>query len=381
MEKEKSISRFDSNNSVGSVDKEKGIIYGISIITVGEAAKHGVFVDETMVNQVVEKGKAKEPLGLKSRFDHPGACSRAIGTFTGRFHNFRRDGLQARADLFLAESSAISPDGNLREYILELAEEDPDAFATSIVFTNAEPFIPDQETMGQDGLPAKDDPYWYPHSRVDSLYHCDIVDEGAANKGLFGRPDYWAEQAEKWSNEHPGVIGKIIANYYESKQKKEDEKMAEKDIKEIEQELSSVVADRDMKIEELDASVKTIETLTAETEVKITEALAKGSADVFASIKDRVELFKNVDFVLDTIEMSIEDAKTKFIETKKDESDKREYSKVEGGDGGNDDAETFENKVADKIEFGLSKKDAIRKCASEFSELHQEYIKRINESR
>lgn len=376
MEKSKNISRFDSANSVGSVDREKGIIYGVSIITVGEASGHGVFVDETMVEQVIKKGNEKEPLGLKSRFDHPSACSRAVGTFTGRFHNFRRDGLQARADLFLAESSSISPDGDLREYILGLAEEDPDAFATSIVFTNAEAFIPDAEKVGAEGMPPSEDPYWLPHARVESLYHCDIVDEGAANKGLFGRPDYWAEQAEKWSNEHPGVIGKIIANYYEGKQKKEDEKMADRDIKEVEQELSSVVADRDLKVKELSDSVKAIESLKAETEIKISEALAKGSADVFASIKERIELFKNVDFVLETVELSIEDAKTKFIEAQKVESDKKDYSKVEGGDGEAGEGETFETKVGEKVKSGMSKKDAIRASVSEFPELHKTYIQK-----
>jgi len=208
---DKDLLRFATKSPrVGDIDREKGIIYGVSIITIGEAKGHGQYIDETMLVQVLEAGKHAEPIGLKSRFDHPGACSRAIGTFTGRFHDFRRDEDQDRADLHLADAAASSPEGDLRTYILDLAAEDPDAFATSIVFRPDESMRPDSANKGKDGFPPEDDPYWLPHVRLAALHHCDIVDEGAANDGLFGRPDYFAEQAEKWMEEHPDLVGKTL---------------------------------------------------------------------------------------------------------------------------------------------------------------------------
>jgi uncharacterized coiled-coil protein SlyX len=126
-----------------------------------------------------------------------------MGTVVGRFKNFRRDGLQARADLYLLASAADSPAGDYRTYILNLAEEDPNAFATSIVFRSGE-----AEEFSPNDYPHLDenDPFFYPHARIKSLTHCDVVDEGAANDGLFGRPDYLAEQAERWSKENPQAV-------------------------------------------------------------------------------------------------------------------------------------------------------------------------------
>ena len=187
--------RFSEHNPVGKIDRENGIIYGVSVITGNrEATGHEMWVDEKMVEQVVELGNANQQ-GLKARFDHPNPCASSMGTAVGRFKNFRKDGIQARADLHLHDSAADSPNGNYRKYILNLAAEDPEAFATSIVFRQAEAYEPQTEDY-KDKDP--EDPFFYPHARIKSLTHCDVVDEGAANEGLFGRPDYLAEQAEKF---------------------------------------------------------------------------------------------------------------------------------------------------------------------------------------
>ncbi len=213
---EKKLIKFKSNtdNQSGPVDRESGIILGVSVITGNrEALGHGSFIDETMVDQVVEAGNDVGKQGLKARFDHPSACFKSIGTAIGRFKNFRREGEKAVADLHLLDSAASSPEGDLRTHVLDLAEEDPDIFATSIVFQ-----MDEAEEFSAEDFPEKDeeDAFFLPHARLKKLMACDIVDEGAANDGLFGRPDYLAEQAEKWGKENPEIVESVITNYFKT---------------------------------------------------------------------------------------------------------------------------------------------------------------------
>lgn len=221
------LTRFKQDDSVGAVDKENGIISGVAIITSNrEALGHEMFIDDTTVDQVVSKGQESDKgVGLKARFDHPNACFSSMGTQLGRFKNFRRDGDKARADLHLLDANTEH-----REFILNLAAEDPDMFATSIVFKQGEP-----ETFSFEDFPDKDenDPFFFPHARVDSLIGCDVVDEGAANDSLFGRPDYLAEQAEKWASEHSDILEPILFKIFEkyNKQNMEDNKEVIEDPK------------------------------------------------------------------------------------------------------------------------------------------------------
>lgn len=213
------ITKFKSDKSVGSVDKEAGIIYGVAVITGGrEALGHESYVDDVMVDQVVALGQeADKGPGLKARFDHPNSCYKSVGTAIGRFKNFRKDGDKAIADLHILDSAAKSPDGDLRTYILELAEEDSEMFATSIVFRPGEDHIESPEDN-----PDMDEnaAFLLPHSRVDSLLACDIVDQGAANDSLFGSPNYMAEQIESWSKENPEIINTVLDTYFKNKENK-----------------------------------------------------------------------------------------------------------------------------------------------------------------
>lgn len=122
----------------GNVDRDKGIIHGIAVTTMGEAKGHGVHLDEEFIDETVKNINA-EKNGIKSRFGHPSMSSSAVGTYLGRVKNARKenkgDGVYvARADLHLADSAKVSPNGDLHKYVLEMAENDPDQFGTSIVF-------------------------------------------------------------------------------------------------------------------------------------------------------------------------------------------------------------------------------------------------------
>lgn len=235
------VVKFKSQPSIGDIDRENGIIFGVSIITGGrEALGHGSFVDDTMVDQVVALGKEtdKGP-GLKARFDHPNSCFKSIGTAVGRFKNFRKDGDKARADLHLLDSAASSPEGDLRKHLLDLASEDPDIFATSIVFRPGE-----SVEFSTEDFPDKNenDPFFMPHSRVDSLLACDVVDEGAANDSLFGNPNYMANQVESWTKENPEIIKGFLDTYFNNqKQSMEDNNKELTGAEKLSEKISNVV--------------------------------------------------------------------------------------------------------------------------------------------
>jgi hypothetical protein len=72
--------------------------------------------------------------GVKARFTHPGLSSDGMGRYLGRLTNAQTVGDQVFADLHFAEAATKTPDGNLADYVMTLAAEDPEAFGLSIVF-------------------------------------------------------------------------------------------------------------------------------------------------------------------------------------------------------------------------------------------------------
>ena len=189
---------------MGAVDRMERIIYGYAVITRGEALGHGVWVDSEMLDQVVAAGNAL-PKGAKTRFTHPGLCSDGLGKYLGRSRNFRRDGDVVRANLHLSVVAGKSPEAtnDPAEYIMAFAEEDPDAFGSSIVFW------PDQGAMvcfadehededGEFQSPDELNVRNLPHGRLAKLDACDIVGDPAANPGgFFSSGDESAARAEQ----------------------------------------------------------------------------------------------------------------------------------------------------------------------------------------
>ncbi len=166
-----------------AVDRQENIIYGYSVISKGEAKGHGLMIDEKTLDQVVALGNQSKA-GVKSRFGHPNMSSTALGTFLGRAKNFRREGELVRADLHLDETAFNTPNGDLGSYVLGLAESDPDAFGSSIVFDGYE-----EGQVEEDGKTPKKDPQTgerlKPLARIKSLWASDVVDDPAANEGFF----------------------------------------------------------------------------------------------------------------------------------------------------------------------------------------------------
>jgi hypothetical protein len=177
----------------GKVDRENGVIYGLAVVTMGEALGHGVHLDDEFIDATVKNGNAKQN-GLKSRFGHPNMSSSAVGTLLGRVKNFRRDDSSGtpivRGDLHLTESAKTAPQGDLYTHVLDLAENDPDMFGTSIVFKAGDTYKRDEDgekvyKYNRDGRYNED------YDRIDSVTFVeqkelradDVVDEPAANAG------------------------------------------------------------------------------------------------------------------------------------------------------------------------------------------------------
>jgi hypothetical protein len=184
-------------------DNGAGLIRNAAIVTEGEALGHGVWLDRQFVEGVHEQVKATGTKGLKMRFTHPGLSSDGMGSFLGRGKNgVTRDGV-TYADIHFAKSAHKTPDGDLASYVMDMAEEDPEAFGTSIVFEPdygaEEKFI--SENKDKDGRYRSPDPNNsknYPHARLAKLRAADVVDEPAANpNGLFRRGQDIADEAEK----------------------------------------------------------------------------------------------------------------------------------------------------------------------------------------
>jgi len=213
---------FKADTRPQRVDREKGIIYGFSVCTVGEAKGHGVSLDNEFIATISKFGSELKQ-GLKMRFGHPSMCSSAVGTFLGRAKNFSVVGDQVLADMFLSNSAKDAPGGgDLYEYVLSLAETDADMFGTSIVFTPGP-----QYKRGGDGQKV----YQYTDKgeyneewetaggdvfvECESLQACDVVDEPAANDGgLFSAfsGDTPASIMTAFLDEHPEIFSALEAD-------------------------------------------------------------------------------------------------------------------------------------------------------------------------
>ena len=202
---------------MGTVDRAAGVIHGVGVVTMGEAKGHGVHLDSEFLDDTVRLGNEKTRQGLKMRFGHPNMCSTALGTLWGRAKHFRRVGDIVYADAFGSNTAKKTPHGDLYSYVFDLAESDPDAFGTSIVFTPGNLYRRDQETGEKAYRRIRYSDFgvevWYEwaesgdrlsrddesnlseeiYVEIKELHADDFVDDPAANEGLFSQSSIAAE--------------------------------------------------------------------------------------------------------------------------------------------------------------------------------------------
>lgn len=163
------------------VDRKAGVIYGLSVITKMVLTDRPGEIDDVSLSQVVQLGN-NTTLGLKSRLGHPNMSGDAMGTMLGRVRNFRLDGDIVRGDLHFDPTAYDTPNGNLADYVMKLAESDPDAFGTSLVFRFEEEYREDGKGQRLKDEHNNELPPLY---RFTELFASDVVDDPAANDGLF----------------------------------------------------------------------------------------------------------------------------------------------------------------------------------------------------
>ena len=159
--KQATVYHFDISLAGASVDRDKGVIEGVSLMTTGKARGHDLAVDATTLKQVLA---CSEELGqVPVKWNHKTGADAVNGFIT----NFRMDGNKLRGDWHLLKTHAQY------EQAMELAERMPSNVGLSAAF-RGEP-----EGAGK-----------VKKARCEEILAFDLVAHPAANPdGLFARPE------------------------------------------------------------------------------------------------------------------------------------------------------------------------------------------------
>ena len=150
-----------------AVDREAGVLSGVSMITSGPVLGHDVYADLTTLESVMACASQYDG-GLKVKFEHGTGAKDIVGVL----NKYRIEGDRLRADLHLLKASPHY------EHLIEMAERIPESFGLSIAFSG------DFET-----IELGDQKVQVEAMRCKEIYSCDIVDAPAANpNGLFHAP-------------------------------------------------------------------------------------------------------------------------------------------------------------------------------------------------
>src|SRR4030042_3785911 len=172
--------KFRTNNIplAGTVDGS--VIIGVSVATTGEAQGHHLLFDEKSLTQLKQLGELKTT-GIKSRFTHPDWFHDGLGKYLGRVKNFQVvSGSKLIGDLHISPTAHSSPAGNLAEYVLALASEDPSAFGVSVVVDLDRVWITqDGEEVPASGRHPSNATGDTPVASITSFYAADLVDDPA----------------------------------------------------------------------------------------------------------------------------------------------------------------------------------------------------------
>ena len=174
----------------GTVDKDKKIIYGVSVITAGVPAKgHKMDVDDTTLEQIYDSAISKGgQVAVKENHKS------GVGETTGYLCNFRVEGNRLRADWHLLTSYPKT------EQFLETAEKMPKNVGLSASFVG-----PERPVIGKDGRQK---------ARCEELLSVDFVSFPAANpNGLFSADSVDIQKSSMADNDQPTepTLAEILA--------------------------------------------------------------------------------------------------------------------------------------------------------------------------
>jgi hypothetical protein len=221
---------------------------GVSILEVGEAKGHDLFVDKTSLETALKlMGSAKN--GVKVKMNHGSGLDAVVGFA----RNPRIEGDKLVADLRLLRNS---PHYGL---IKEMASEAPDQFGVSLAFVN------ESETIN-----GKD------YIRPQSIASADLVSSPAATNGLFEEMVKFMEKLGYVSGGKtiPAVVKQAVEESpLDKKDKTNMENNYSKDIEDIKVRLAaiedSMKPKEEMKKEEMAEDKKPSETPAPTPEVSV----------------------------------------------------------------------------------------------------------------
>lgn len=211
------ISLAVSTDNGSRVSFEERTITDVIMCQCGEAKGHGVHLEQSFIEAgIAYANKHHSKIGLKCRFGHPAMSNDALGTEVGRFRNFRVVDDKMVADLHIFTSANLSPTHpGAGDWILSMAEEDPNAIMCSIVFQPGRYYQYDNEgnkiyvgEYDKDGKWVSANSKMKVYPELEKLFATDLVDEGAATDKLFSaiaNPDKFAVIATGFLDENPRI--------------------------------------------------------------------------------------------------------------------------------------------------------------------------------
>lgn len=166
--------------ATGKIDKDKGMIYGVSVISTPEAKGHGIKIDRATIESFASAVEGKT---IKAFYTHDDD-NEALDTI-GIWKNFQivEDGefVKLTAD-FEALESWREHNGSQFDALFEMAEKAPEAFGVSAEFTASQVFYEDGEEKEYRGQDEVEEIF----ARAIEVQAFSIVAQPAANPtGLF----------------------------------------------------------------------------------------------------------------------------------------------------------------------------------------------------
>lgn len=186
---------FKAGFENAKVEVDKKVVTGVSICTEGYAKGHWEWIDSQFIDDLVAMGNDAAS-GIRCRVGHPTWIDNKMTEYVGTFANFRsetRNGTyRAVADLTISPSAAVSPSGNLEDWVLAISAHDPLLFGVSIVFrpgiwfykSKSGGIVADYDDLKDVEVDDKGSAKLF--VTIKELLAADIVDEPAANNSMYG---------------------------------------------------------------------------------------------------------------------------------------------------------------------------------------------------
>ena len=190
------------NSSATNVDRENNVLKNICIANFGKNKNESYF-DEKFIADLVAKGNAQTQ-GVKSRFGHPSMCATSLGTYIGRYKNFNVQNGNCFADLHLdpiTKKTQVEGKGIMMyDYIMDMAERNPDMFGNSIHIT----YVKKDKPILKDGFEVLE---------LNDITSSDLVDDPAATDALFSsNPNDLGVIVTQFLDENPALFESVNKN-------------------------------------------------------------------------------------------------------------------------------------------------------------------------